>query len=92
MPATRSTNGTTQRQLLAIRQRPGEREIDIYDDRFLIARPLLQVLRRAATSLLLVDEIDRADTSSRRCCSNSSSDFQITIPERGTVRAPSRRS
>ena len=47
-----------QRQLLAIRQ-AGEQEVDIYGDRFLIARPLLKVLQAPGKSLLLVDEIDR---------------------------------
>src|SRR5450432_1485137 len=45
-----------QRQLLAIR-RASEHEVDIYDDRFLIARPLLQVLLAPHDSVLLVDEI-----------------------------------
>ena len=60
-----------QRQLLAIRQ-AGEREIDIYDDRFLIARPLLQVLQ-APDATVAAGRRDRplATTSSRRCCSNS---------------------
>src|SRR5437868_8830310 len=49
-----------QRQLLAIRH-AGDSEIDIYDDRFLIARPLLQVLKAPDRRILLVDEIDRSD-------------------------------
>ncbi len=75
-----------QRQLLAIRQ-AGEREIDIYEDRFLIARPLLQVLRAPNDSLLLVDEIDRSDHEFEAVLLEFLSDFQISIPERGTVRA-----
>jgi MoxR-like ATPase len=75
-----------QRQLLAIRQ-AGKREIDIYDDRFLIARPLLQVLRAPNDSLLLVDEIDRSDHEFEAVLLEFLSDFQISIPERGTVRA-----
>ena len=59
-----------QRQLLAIRQ-AGKREIDIYDDRFLIARPLLQVFGRQTTACFLsTRSIDRI-TNSRRCSSNS---------------------
>lgn len=73
-----------QRQLLAIRQ-AGEREIDIYDDRFLIARPLLQVVRAPQTSLLLIDEIDRSDHEFEALLLEFLSDFQITIPERGTI-------
>ena len=78
-----------QRQLLAIRQ-AGEAEIDIYDDRFLIARPLLQVLRAPAESVLLVDEIDRSDHEFEALLLEFLSDFQITIPERGTLSATSR--
>ena len=78
-----------QRQLLAIRQ-AGEAEIDIYDDRFLIARPLLQVLRAPAESVLLVDEIDRSDHEFEALLLEFLSDFQITIPERGTLTAETR--
>lgn len=78
-----------QRQLLAIRQ-AGDREIDIYDDRFLIARPLLQVLKAPSERLLLVDEIDRSDHEFEALLLEFLSDFQITIPERGTIRAAAR--
>ena len=78
-----------QRQLLAIRQ-AGEREIDIYDDRFLIARPLLQALRSPNDVVLLVDEIDRSDNEFEALLLEFLSDFQITIPERGTLRAAAR--
>jgi MoxR-like ATPase len=75
-----------QRQLLAIRQ-AGEHEIDIYGDRFLIARPLLKVLNAPEASLLLVDEIDRSDHEFEALLLEFLSDFQISIPERGTLRA-----
>jgi MoxR-like ATPase len=75
-----------QRQLLAIRH-AGEHEIDIYDDRFLIARPLLQVLKAPEKSVLLVDEIDRSDHEFEALLLEFLSDFQISIPERGTIRA-----
>ena len=78
-----------QRQLLAIRQ-ADQREVDIYDDRFLIARPLLQVLRAPQASVLLVDEIDRSDHEFEALLLEFLSDFQITIPERGTITAASR--
>ncbi|PWW01441.1 MoxR-like ATPase [Hoeflea marina] len=78
-----------QRQLLAIRQ-AGEHETDIYDDRFLIARPLMQVLRAPEQALLLVDEIDRSDHEFEALLLEFLSDFQISIPERGTIRAKSR--
>ena len=67
--------------------RPGDREIDIYDDRFLIARPLLQVLQAPDARLLLIDEIDRSDHEFEALLLEFLSDFQITIPERGTHRA-----
>jgi MoxR-like ATPase len=75
-----------QRQLLAIRQ-TGEREVEIYDDRFLIARPLLKVLQAPERSLLLVDEIDRSDHEFEALLLEFLSDFQISIPERGTLKA-----
>ncbi|MCX7303624.1 MAG: MoxR family ATPase [Hyphomicrobiales bacterium] len=78
-----------QRQLLAIRQ-AGEREVDIYDDKFLIARPLLQVLRDPAHRMLLVDEIDRSDHEFEALLLEFLSDFQVTIPERGTIQAAGR--
>jgi MoxR-like ATPase len=78
-----------QRQLLAIRQ-AGEREVDIYDNRFLIARPLLQVLQAPDKRVLLVDEIDRSDHEFEALLLEFLSDFQITIPERGTLRAATR--
>jgi MoxR-like ATPase len=75
-----------QRQLLAIRQ-AGEREVDIYDDRYLIARPLLQILRAPNDNVLLIDEIDRSDHEFEALLLEFLSDFQISIPERGTIRA-----
>jgi MoxR-like ATPase len=75
-----------QRQLLAIRQ-SSESEVDIYGDRFLIDRPLLQVLRAPECRLLLVDEIDRSDHEFEALLLEFLSDFQISIPERGTVKA-----
>ncbi|MBX3584905.1 MAG: MoxR family ATPase [Rhizobiaceae bacterium] len=77
-----------QRQLLAIRQ-ADEREVDIYDDRFLIARPLLQVLLEPDHRMLLVDEIDRSDHEFEALLLEFLSDFQISIPERGTIAASS---
>jgi len=78
-----------QRQLLAIRH-AGDQEIDIYADRFLIARPLLQAVRTPEQCVLLVDEIDRSDHEFEALLLEFLSDFQISIPERGTLRAASR--
>ena len=78
-----------QRQLLAIRQ-AGEREVDIYDDRFLIARPLLQVLQDpAAQNAAWWTKSTARITSSRHCCLNSFPISRSRIPERGTIRSPS---
>jgi len=78
-----------QRQLLAIRQ-SAEHEVDIYGDRFLIDRPLMQVLRAPERRLLLVDEIDRSDHEFEALLLEFLSDFQISIPERGTLSAATR--
>lgn len=75
-----------QRQLLAIRQ-AGDEDVDIYADRFLIERPLLRSLRNPGRTVLLVDEIDRSDHEFEALLLEYLSDFQISIPERGTVRA-----
>ncbi|MEZ5783514.1 MAG: MoxR family ATPase [Rhizobiaceae bacterium] len=75
-----------QRQLLAIRQ-AGEQEVDLYEDRFLIDRPLMQVLRAPDQRVLLVDEIDRSDHEFEALLLEFLSDFQVSIPERGTIRA-----
>lgn len=75
-----------QRQLLAIRQ-AGQHEIDIYDDRFLIRRPLLEVLAAPRETILLVDELDRSDHEFEALLLEFLSDFQLSIPERGTLQA-----
>ena len=74
------------RQMLAIRQ-AGEEEIDIYHDRFLIERPMLAALRAPERATLLIDEVDRSDHEFEAFLLEFLSDFQITIPERGTIRA-----
>jgi len=73
------------RQLLALRQRAGE--TDLYTDEFLIERPLLQALKAPGKTVLLIDEIDRSDHEFEAFLLEFLSDFQITIPERGTIRA-----
>jgi MoxR-like ATPase len=61
---------------------------DLYTERFLIERPLLAALRgRTAVSVLLIDEIDRADEPFEAYLLEVLSDFQITIPELGTIKA-----
>ncbi|HEX6351995.1 MoxR family ATPase [Actinophytocola sp.] len=58
---------------------------DVYREDFLLERPLLRALRRP--SVLLVDEIDRADSEFEAFLLEFLGDFQITVPELGTVRA-----
>ncbi|MFC6084971.1 AAA family ATPase [Sphaerisporangium aureirubrum] len=61
-------------------------EGELYDRRFLIARPLLQALE-TQPSVLLVDEIDRADDEFEAFLLEVLSDFTISVPELGTIRA-----
>jgi hypothetical protein len=74
------------RQMLAIRQ-AGEGYVNLYADEYLIARPLLQALEAPRDRVLLIDEIDRADHEFEAFLLEFLSDFTISIPERGTVRA-----
>ena len=73
-------------QMLELR-RGGERSVDLYDESFLIERPLLAALRAPARTLLLIDEIDRSDHEFEAFLLEFLSDFQISIPEIGTLRA-----
>ncbi len=74
------------RQMLAIRQ-AGDDYINIYADDFLIARPMLEVLQDPTGTVLLIDEVDRADHEFEAFLLEFLSDFTISIPERGTLRA-----
>ena len=84
------------RQLLELRILEATRTLDresarrdLYSEAFLIKRPLLQAIdpRRARPAVLLIDEIDRADEEFEGFLLELLSEFQITIPELGTVRA-----
>jgi MoxR-like ATPase len=76
------------RQMLALRQDQAEGEhVDIYRDEFLIERPMLACLRHPEETVLLIDEIDRSDHEFEAFLLEFLSDFQISIPERGTIRA-----
>ncbi|MDA8238557.1 MAG: MoxR family ATPase [Chloroflexi bacterium] len=83
------------RQMLEIRLLEARGEIerasahDIFGPEFLLRRPLLQALEAAdgAPPVLLIDEIDRADEEFEAYLLEILSDFQVTIPEIGTVRA-----
>ena len=74
------------RQMLAIR-RAGDQPLDIYTDEFLIERPMLRALRQPDRAVLLIDEIDRSDQEFEAFLLEFLSDFSISIPERGTLRA-----
>src|SRR5690606_18141602 len=78
------------RQLLAIRQAEASGGApDLYSETFLIERPLLKTLRNAERTVLLIDEIDRADDEFEAFLLEFLADYEITIPEIGTVRAAS---
>ena len=63
---------------------------DIFSDRFLIERPILQALRpdEAGAPVLLIDELDRADEAFEAFLLEVLADNQVTIPELGTISAP----
>jgi len=63
-----------------------EAEKSLYDERFLLARPVLQALQQSP-AVLLVDEVDRADDEFEAFLLEVLSTYQVTIPELGTVRA-----
>ena len=82
------------RQLLAIRlhertDSPQQLEKEIFSERFLLRRPLLRALdgSGAHRPVLLIDEIDRADEEFEGLLLEVLSDFQVTVPELGTIRA-----
>ena len=73
---------------LSERDAAGERAVEqLFGPRFLVERPLLEALRAGDGALLLIDEIDRADDEFEAFLLEVLSDFQITIPEVGTIRA-----
>ena len=85
-----------QRQLLAIKlleedeRGIAEKEQDIFSERYLLKRPLLEAISADTTAVLLIDEIDRADEAFEAFLLELLSDFQLSIPELGTIRATSR--
>src|SRR5437762_5303045 len=83
-------------QMIAIRAAEAEGEhdreriqSDVFSQRFLIKRPLLQALEpdTAGAPVLLIDELDRADEAFEAFLLEVLADFQVTIPELGTVKA-----
>jgi MoxR-like ATPase len=81
-----------QRQLLAIQaHRDGASSIEdqIFSEKYLLERPLLAAIRRDKPPVLLIDEIDRADDEFEAFLLELLSDFQVSIPELGTIKAAS---
>jgi MoxR-like ATPase len=83
-------------QMIAIRAAEAEGkhdrteiEHDVFDERFLIKRPLLQALEpdTAGPPVLLIDELDRSDEAFEAFLLEVLADFQVTIPELGTIKA-----
>jgi MoxR-like ATPase len=80
------------KQLLRIQASGGdaswdETHDDIFTDEFLLTRPLLTAIRREEPTVLLVDEVDKADVEVEGLLLEVLSDFQVTIPELGTMTA-----
>ncbi|HXQ39869.1 MAG TPA: MoxR family ATPase [Candidatus Udaeobacter sp.] len=84
-----------QRQLLAIKAREGTGENadtveeHVFSEKYLLERPLLAAIRREKPPVLLIDEVDRADEEFEAFLLELLSDFQVSIPELGTVTATS---
>ena len=85
-----------QQQLLYLKMEEGlemdlaEREKNIFSEKFLLKRPLLQAITHHKAPVLLIDEIDRADEEFESFLLEVLSDWQITIPEIGTIHATHR--
>jgi MoxR-like ATPase len=85
-----------QHQLLAIKlleagdYDPDNAEQQIFSRRYLLQRPLLQAITQLRPPVLLIDEIDRADEEFEAFLLELLADFQVTVPELGTIEASSR--
>jgi len=83
------------RQMLHIRsltsaELTGNSDEQLFSPKFLLERPLLKAVRAGASCVLLIDEVDRADDEFEAFLLELLSDFQVTIPEIGTIAAVSR--
>ena len=82
-----------QKQLLHIKlhenahREVAEEEHEIFSESFLLKRPLLQAITQERSPVLLVDEVDRADEEFEAFMLEVFSDWQVTIPEIGTIKA-----
>ena len=85
-----------QHQLLAIKLleqgkiNPDSAEQQIFSEKYLLERPLLQAITQPSPPVLLIDEIDRADEEFEAYLLEVLSDFQVSVPELGTITAVSR--
>jgi len=83
------------KQLLHIQMRQAERspvdaenfEHDLFSERFLLTRPLLEAIRAEEPVVLLIDEVDRLDVETEALLLEILSDYQVSIPEMGTMAA-----
>jgi MoxR-like ATPase len=83
------------RQMLHIRsltsaELTGNSDEKLFSPKFLLERPLLKAVRAGASCVLLIDEVDRADDEFEAFLLELLSDFQVTIPEIGTIAALTR--
>ena len=83
------------KQLLRIQAAPDDRawddtHDDIFTEEFLLTRPLLRAIRNEAPTVLLIDEADKTDVEVEALLLEVLSEFQVTIPELGTVTATAR--
>jgi MoxR-like ATPase len=81
------------RQMLRIRMTEGsggsikEREAEIFGEEFLLKRPLLEAILQDEAPVLLIDEVDRADEAFEAFLLEVLAEWQVTVPELGTLRA-----
>lgn len=82
------------KQLLRLQVRDGasfdELSADVFGEEYLLERPLLRAIRATTPTVLLIDEVDKADVEVEGLLLEVLSDFQISIPELGTVQANGR--
>ncbi len=83
-----------QRQILTIAKAQGTgaelKNTELFSEEFLLKRPLLEAITQENSPILLIDEIDRADEEFEAYLLELLADYQITIPELGTIRASSK--
>jgi MoxR-like ATPase len=76
-----------QKQLLHIQNKNVCGDTDIFSEDYLLSRPVLKALRAGEKSVLLIDEIDKTDAEFEAFLFEVLSDFQVSVPELGTVKA-----